>query len=72
MIIIASTCLRESKKSFVKGDNKKASFDINLEPYIQFKGCRNNISIPRDHDLHGWWRHWRFKGGGLLKGCPTK
>jgi hypothetical protein len=29
--------------SFVKEDKNKASFYTNLEAYIQFKGCRNNI-----------------------------
>jgi hypothetical protein len=64
--------LRGIKKSFVKEDNSKASFDTNLEAYIQFKGCRNTISIPKDHNLHGWWKHWRFQGKRFLKGSPTK
>jgi hypothetical protein len=46
--------LKGIKFSFVKQDNNKASFDTNLEAYIQFKGCRNTISIPKDRDLHGW------------------
>jgi hypothetical protein len=46
--------LKGIKFSFVKEDNSKASFDTNLEAFIQFKGCRNTISIPRDHDIHGW------------------
>jgi hypothetical protein len=48
--------------SFVKQDNNKASFYTNLEAYINLKGCRKSISIPKDHDLHGWWKHWRFQG----------
>jgi hypothetical protein len=33
--------LKGIKFTFVKEDNNKASFDTNLEAYIQFKGCRN-------------------------------
>jgi hypothetical protein len=60
--------LKEIKFSFVKEDNSKASFDTNLEAYIQCKGCRNTISMPKDHDLHGWWKHWRFQGKRFFEG----
>jgi hypothetical protein len=57
---------------FVKEDNIKASFDATLEAYIQFKGCRNTVSIPKDHDLHGWWKHWRFQGKRFFEGQSNK
>jgi hypothetical protein len=57
MIPTALHLLKGIKFSFVKEDNNKANVDTNLEAYIQFKGCRNTIlSIPKDHDLHGWWK----------------
>jgi hypothetical protein len=64
--------LKGIKFSFVKEDNSKASVDTNLESYIKFKGCKNIKSIPKDHDLHGWWKHWRFQGKRFLKCSPTK
>jgi hypothetical protein len=60
------------KFSCVKEDSNKAISDTNLEAYIQCKGCRNTVSIPKDHDLHGWWKHWTFQGKDCLKGSPTK
>jgi hypothetical protein len=47
--------LKGIKFSFVKEDKNKANFVTNLEAYIHFNDCRNTISIPKDHDLHGWW-----------------
>jgi hypothetical protein len=52
--------LKGIKKSFLKEYNIKASFAANLEAYIKCKGFRNTISVPMDHVLHGWWKHWRF------------
>jgi hypothetical protein len=57
---------------FVKEDNNKASFDTNLEAYIQFKDCRNIISIPKDRDHHGWWKKWRFQGKICFEGLSNK
>jgi hypothetical protein len=70
-----SRCLRLLKGikfSFVKEDNTNASFDTTLEAYIQLKGCRNTISIPKNLDLHGWWKPWRFQGNRFFEGQSNK
>jgi hypothetical protein len=64
--------LKGITNSFVKEDNIKASFDANLEAYIQFKGCRDTISVTNEHDLRGWWKPCRFQGKRFSKGSPTK
>jgi hypothetical protein len=43
-----------------------------LEAYIHVKGCRNTITIPKDHILDGWWKHWRFQGNRFFKGLTNK
>jgi hypothetical protein len=53
-------------------NDNKASFDAHLEAYIHFKGCRNTITIPKDHFLHGWWKHWRFQGKQFCEGLINK
>jgi hypothetical protein len=64
--------LKGIKFSFVKEDNNKASFYANLEAYIHFKDCRNTITIPEDHILHKWRKHWRFQGKIFFEGLTNK
>jgi hypothetical protein len=56
----------------VKEYNNKACFDTNIEACIPLQGSRNTISIPRDYDIHGWWKHWRFQGKIFFEGMSNK